>query len=221
MKIRSIGEFESALDREYSWRKREITTLRFNLKDARHHQKEVFFRSGVVLLYAHWEGLVKFGAKSYIKYINYHGAKYESMKPCFLFFAIKTKLDNSGKVNLQNYSIFEKAHQLFTLPISDKFNVDPDTCISTRENQNLTSTEFKALVGKLGLPYLPEYELREKLIDDKLMFYRNRIAHGESLKGDVTDPDGTFDLLADEILLLLEILRNQLSASIECKNFLA
>jgi hypothetical protein len=191
------------------------------MKGARRHQKEVFFRSGIVLLYAHWEGLVKFGAKSYIRYINHQGAKYESMKPCFLFFAVTTKLDNSGKINLQNFSLFEKTQQLFTLPIHDKFNVDPDSSISTRENQNLTSTEFKALIGKLGLPYLPDYELREKLIDDKLMIYRNRVAHGESLHGDVADPDETFDLLADEILGLLELLRDELTTAIEQRHFMA
>jgi len=221
MKIRSIDEFESALDREYSWRKREITTLRFNLKGARLHQKEVFFRSGIVLLYAHWEGLVKFGAKSYIRYINHQGAKYDSMKPCFLFFATKTKIDNSGKVNLQNFSLFEKTQQMFTLPINDKFNIDAECSISTRENQNLTSTEFKSLIGKLGLHYLPDYELREKLIDDKLMLYRNLVAHGESLHGAITDPDETFDLLADEILELLDLLRRELTVSIEQKRFMA
>lgn len=221
MKIRSLGEFESALDREYSWRKREITTLRFNLKGARQHQKDLFFRSGVVLLYAHWEGLVKFGAKSYLKYINYQGASYKAIKPCFLFFAAKTKLENSGKFNFQNFTLFEQAQQLLTLPLSDKFNIDPETSISTRENQNLTSTEFRSLIGKLGLQYLPAYELSEKLIDDKLMLYRNKVAHGDSLHGDITDLDETFDLLADEILGLLELLRSQLATSIEHKRFMA
>jgi len=220
MKIRSLDEFETALDIEYSWRKREITTLKFNLKGARRHQQEVFFRSGVVLLYAHWEGLVKFAAKSYLRYLNYQGASYRSIKPCFLFFAAKSKLDSPGKLNMQNFPVFEKTQRIFTVPLDDKFNVDPETGVSTRENQNLTSFEFKCLIGKLGLHYRPEFELREKLLDEKLMDYRNRVAHGESLRDDVEDYEATFDFLAKEILELLELLRDEFSESIRDKRFL-
>lgn len=221
MKIRSLTEFEEAMDSEFSWRKREITTLRFNLKGARRHVQLLSFRCGIVLLYAHWEGLVKFSAKSYLSHLNYLGISYKAIKPCFLYFVTKSKIDNSGMVNLQNFTTFEKAQKMFTLPVDDKFKIDPESCISTRENQNLTSKEFKSIICKLGLPYLPEYELREKLIDDKLMFYRNQIAHGESLRDQVDDVESAFELLSKDILHMLELLRTSLSDSIENKLYKA
>lgn len=221
MKIRSLLEFETALDREFTWRRQEITTLKFALTSARHHQLDVFFRSGVVLLYAHWEGLVKFGAKAYLAYINHQSPSYPSMGTSFLFFAVKEALDSSGKINLNNYAVFEKTRDFFTVPHQHKFSVNAESYIATRENQNLTSTEFKAIVCKLGLTYLPIYELREKLIDDKLLDYRNRVAHGESLRDDIDNPVGTFDVLSDKVLELLDALCDQLRQAVKTKSYLS
>jgi len=95
------------------------------------------------------------------------------------------------------------------------------TLSSTRENQNITSTEFRSIVKKLGLDYLPQYELREKLIDDQLLYYRNTIAHGERIHEEVDDYPGTYKLLSEKIIEILESLRDQMTESIRRKTYLA
>ncbi|MBB5036426.1 MAE_28990/MAE_18760 family HEPN-like nuclease [Prosthecobacter dejongeii] len=220
MKIKSIGDFEAAIDKDFQWRKHEITTIKLALKSARAHQVDVYFRSGVVLLYAHWEGLVKFSAKAYLSYVNNQGCCYHLMQPNFLFFAVKESLENSGKVNLSNYSLFEKTQDFFTTSNTQKFCVNADLHISTKENQNLTSAEFKAIVCKLGLRYLTLYELKEKLIDNQLLKYRNKVAHGESLRDEISDPLDTFTTLTDKVLENLESLCSQLRQAAQGKNFL-
>lgn len=220
MKIRSLAEFDSAIDRDFSWRKQEITTIKFSIKGARSHQVDVFFRGGVVLLYAHWEGLIKFSAKAYLAYINRLSPSYSSMRPCFRYFAVHEMLENSSKLNFKNFDVFEGALNFFTAPCNLTFAVNAESYISTKENQNLTAGEFRMITRKLGLTYLPMYELREKLIDEQLLKYRNKIAHGESLREEILDPEETFEVLSDKVLGLLESWNEQLRNSIQLKSFL-
>lgn len=222
MKIRSLYEFENALDEQFSWRKRELTSIGVSLKHARDHQTKVFFRSGMLLLYAHWEGIIRFSAECFLEYINRQGHHFNQLKPCFLFYAVKETVDTSAKINLANYAAFEKIASLISNPPALKFSINPKTYIATKENQNITSTEFKSIVKKLGLEYLPEYELREKLIDDKLLYYRNPIAHGERSHEEVDDFESTFTLLYDRLFLgTLQTFRSQMADSIKNGHYLA
>ncbi len=220
MKIRSLYEFERALDEESGWRKQEIATVGIEIKSSRGHQTKLLFRSGMVLLYAHWEGLIRFSSECFLQYLNRQGHSFKTLKPCFLFYATKSELDNCKNVNLQNFFVFEKTMNLFMIPQDVKFKIDPKPYISTKENQNITSEEFKGIVKKLGLEYLPQYELREKLIDDQLLYYRNTIAHGERSHEDVDDFDGTFKVISDKVLEMLNLFRDQMVTAIKDKAYL-
>ena len=132
MKIRSLYEFEKAFDEEFGWRKQEIATIGFEMKSARGHQLKLLFRSGMVLLYSHWEGVVRFSSESFLEYINRQGQSYKELKPCFLFYAAREVLPNSRELNFQNYSVFEQAMDLFHTPCTEKFRINPKLHISTR-----------------------------------------------------------------------------------------
>jgi hypothetical protein len=220
MKIRSLYEFEKALDQQFGWRKQEIVTIGVELKSARGHQLKLLFRSGIVLLYAHWEGIIRFSAECFLDYLNRQGQAYKDLKPCFLFYAVKEAVDTSSRVNLQNFSVFEKTMGLFLVPLDTKFDINPKFYISTKENQNITSEEFKSIIKKLGLEYLPQYELREKLVDDQLLYYRNTIAHGESTHENIDDFFETFRVISEKILDSLNLLRNQMIEALKDKKYL-
>lgn len=220
MKIRSLDDLENSLDREFSWRKRELTTLKLYLDGAREHQKSVCFRSAIVLLYAHWEGLTKECAKCYLSYLNSQGISYSSLQSCFLIFAVKSLVNSEGKPNLNNFDKFSDCSKFFSQPVTEKFKVDPASSISTRENQNMTSTEFRFLIGKIGLTYLPKYESREHMIDEQLLRYRNEIAHGEQLHEKSEDLPKIFSLLSSSILELLEQMRLDVITASESKCYL-
>ncbi len=221
MKIRSLYEFEKAFDAELGWRKQEIATIAFEMKSARGHQLKFLFRSGIVLLYSHWEGIIRFASEAFLEYINYQGKRYKDLKPCFLFYAVRETLPNTRELNLHNYSVFEQAINLFHSPCNEKFRINPKIYISTKENQNITSAEFRSIVKKLGLDYLPQYELREKLIDDQLLYFRNPIAHGERIHEDIDDYLDTYKILSEKILEILDSLRGQIVESIKNKTYLA
>lgn len=220
MKIRSRSEFDSRLDHDLKWRKQELTTVDLSIQSPRKHQQEIWFRTGVVLLYSHWEGFAKSCARSYLTYLIGQGKSFKHLKPCFKFFAVGEILEGSRKINLANYSMFERTQALFLEPLDQKFHLDPEPFISTKEHQNLNSAEFKALVLKLGIEYLPIYQLREKLIDEQLLKYRNAVAHGDLVHDDLEDLPGTYKILSTKILECLETFRNQLSIAIQDRTYL-
>jgi hypothetical protein len=117
--------------------------------------------------------------------------------------------------------MFERTQALFVHPLDRKFNFDPEPFISTKEHQNLNSAEFKALLLKLGIEYLPIYQLREKLIDEQLLKYRNAVAHGDLVHDNLDDLPGTYKILSTKTLECLETFRDQLSVAIRDRTYLA
>jgi len=55
-KIRTLSQLEDFLDREFSWRLKEIADLRFLARFSGRLRKNTMVRAGVPLLYAHWGG---------------------------------------------------------------------------------------------------------------------------------------------------------------------
>src|SRR5271156_2248222 len=65
--IRTLNNLSDALADDLAWRKKELSSLRALIEDAgtRHDRASTLLRSGVALLYAHWEGFVRAGSRSY------------------------------------------------------------------------------------------------------------------------------------------------------------
>lgn len=85
----------------------------------------------------------------------------------------------------------------------------------------MTSTEFRFLIEKIGLNYLSNYESREKMIDEKLLGYRNKIAHGEKLHEESEALPKIFAQLSSSILDLLELMRSEVIRASESESYLS
>jgi hypothetical protein len=72
MKIRSIDELSNALSDQLSWRKKELSQIKYLVDTARipTKKKNVILRSGIAMIYAHWEGFIKIGGRYYLEYID-------------------------------------------------------------------------------------------------------------------------------------------------------
>ena len=44
MKVRSLYHLEAMLDQDLAWRKREFTTIKFMIKNARQHEKVILYK---------------------------------------------------------------------------------------------------------------------------------------------------------------------------------
>lgn len=177
MKIRTKEEFQDAVDQETSWRKKELTAINVNIVAARKFTKDTALRSGIALLYAHWEGLIKNLASYYLSYVSFQNLTFSELKPNFLAISIKEDLktfDSSNKASIHNQiviSIKKKG--------TEKAQIPYENVIKT--NSNLKSDIFVEIMETLGLDY-SQYKPDFNMLDEVLLKMRNEIAHGERLE---------------------------------------
>lgn len=177
MKIRTVEELQDAVDKDMAWRKHELSAIRAAVLSSRKSAKDTAIRSGIALLYAHWEGAIKNIATYYLSYVSTLALPYGRLKPNFLAIASKNGLaefEATNKTSLHTaliISIIQSQGERSRIPV--------DGIIKT--NSNLNSMVFAEIMATIGLDS-SEYEGAYKLIDTVLLDKRNRIAHGEQLE---------------------------------------
>jgi hypothetical protein len=200
-------QFESFLDDDLSWRKKEVSELFLLAKD--NIDKETLQKSLILLLYAHWEGYIKKSSKLYIKYISEKKIKINQLSNNFTAIVLKSQIskciDESKNLTLENEltfmsSFIKKQEKKF------KVNIDPDndfekTIIDTQSN--LKPKVFKTIIKILGLSYKSAIETREHYINSHLLANRNCIGHGSPFDEDSQDD---FSLNIDDIEKLKKII---------------
>lgn len=202
MKIRTLEKFVDALDTEMAWRKKELIEIK-RLVDSRKgsHGESTFIRSGVAILYAHWEGFIKAAGTAYLNYVAMQRLKYEELSDNLIALCMKSQLNLAGHTN--KATIYSEVAKFFLTRLSDQSTIPWESAIETKAN--LKSDVLREVVCTLGIDY-KHYETKEKLLDEKLLKRRNEIAHGQYSSMDYT----AFILLYDEMLNLLQLFRNQL-----------
>ena len=201
-KIRTLTQLTDALDKDLAWRKKELIFLK-SLIDT--HQSKptesTFIRSGLTILYAHWEGFVKNAATLYLEFICRQNLSYEDLIPNIVALAIRVRLDQARETN--KAIVHTDLAKFFMTELSEKCSISWKEAINTQSNLN--STVLHNIILALGLDYLP-YQTKANLIDEALLASRNAIAHGQYLQ---IDYDGYVNLY-HEMLNLIELLRNQI-----------
>lgn len=213
MKIRDVETLDNYLHEELAWRKKELSNILLMLKDidsktsskSRNIYKKYYLRSGIVLLYAHWEGFVKNTGRAYLNYVSYKGLAYTSLTPNFIALGLRGTIKIAGLSNKP--SKHNDLVNFFLDGMLDKPNIKYDDVIDTNDNLNLDLfTEITILLG-IDMD-INDYSLLEKLIDKKLLSARNAIAHGENYESiDTSD----YKELHDKVLEILELFKNNVS----------
>lgn len=193
-KIRTLAELQDHLDREYSWRIKEIATLKVVAKGSSSLNQSTVIRAGLPLVYAHWEGFVKRSSESYLKYVTSQRLKYEELTSCFIVFGAKKYLANivGSRKSVANI----EAVEFFRSRLADRADLSLSNAIDTKSNLN--SETFENIALSIGVSTI-FYDAHYKLIDESLLARRNGIAHGEYLDLDAIG----FRSLSDEVIKLL------------------
>ncbi|MCM3128629.1 MAE_28990/MAE_18760 family HEPN-like nuclease [Paenibacillus provencensis] len=206
----SLEKFQTKLDKNISWRKRELTILKNNVDAAEGNLLVTSIRSGITLLYGHWEGFIKTTAREYLKYLNKLNIKCIDMKDNFITLSMKKTIVNSRQSNrcLSHSEIISEllyeSEKIFNVNEMDKLIVDTDS--------NLTYEILEDILFSLGLD-CEDFEMKENFIKENLVLERNKIAHGEYVS--IVDPrkdkseeekraKDEFENLYHEILKLME-----------------
>lgn len=205
-KIRTKEDLIDKIAHDHVWRLREISELKKlieepTLSDLR---KRVLCRSGIALLYAHWEGFVKKSGTYFLEYVAFQRHNISELQSNFITLLVRGKIDKASESN--KYSAFDEVTRYIIKNQSTRAKIPTKNVVDTQSN--LSTTVLKEIMWCLGLDY-QIYECKEKLIDLKLVGRRNHVAHGESIE--ITSSD--FIEMVDEVLELMSTFKNLLENS--------
>lgn len=198
MRIRSLTELNEHLDNELSWRKKELTTLRLLIGSLRDHQKKVFLRAIFCILYAHWEGFIKAAATSYISYVETRGLKFRELTANFIALGIRGKIIEAG--TSKRATLHTSLTSYLLSELSDPARMGADDAIDTESNLN--SRVLSDILCAIGIDD-KTYATKSQLLDQKLLYVRNTVAHGTYYDVDEAD----YEDLHDQIVHLIQQFR--------------
>lgn len=101
MSVRTAEQLSDKLSDELAWRKKELSEVKalIEAKSISNQRHLALIRSGVVILYAHWEGFVKSASNYYLEYVSMQKLRYEQLSSNFLAVAMKVKLNEARDTN--------------------------------------------------------------------------------------------------------------------------
>jgi hypothetical protein len=175
MSIRTAEQLSDRLATDLAWRKKELSAMKslIEAKDVSDQRHKVLLRSGVCILYSHWEGFVKLAANSYLEYVISKRLTYQELSSNFLALAMKEKLKEAKETHKP--SLYIPVCEFFLSELNQR-SILPKNVIST--GSNLSSEILKEITYILGIDF-SIYSTKSVLIDIKLVKTRNEIAHGE------------------------------------------
>lgn len=202
MKIATPAQVARRLERSIAWRKKEIVLQKLLAESATEGGAEVLRRSGITLLYAHWEGFIKDASSIYLKYLSNSPVEPSRLRPCFVAIALAGEIKSAGQS--RKTSMHSRLVELFRsidAPSYEQIRLPWRNVVSTRSN--LKSDVLREIAATLGLDYTP-FQSKEKSVIDRLVELRNSVAHGQRL----AIPRADYDSLHTETIGLLDRYRD-------------
>ena len=168
-------------------------------------------RSGVCLLYAHWEGFVKAAAQRYLEYVANLRLRYRELQRNFLVVDIRRQIRK-----VANQRNTDQAKELVdkVLDGERRFTTNNIEPIDTRSNLN--SKVFMDILNLVGIS-VSGYRSRNNLLDIRLVKNRNNVAHGKQFEMKFED----YTELHDAIVELIGRFRDDLENAVEKKSYRA
>ena len=212
MPVRDQHELTDRLDRDIAWRKRELVNLSSMVQRGRRHTRAAALRAAVCLLYAHWEGFMRYAARSYLEYVSNRRLKYGELRRNFLALGLRRKIMRASEERRTSAHtelvrlVFQARDQRTSSEIVD--------AIETRAN--LGGDVLVDILEAVGFD-ATSYVTKAALLDDRLLRNRNRIAHGEYLE---IDADAYADL-NETIVGLMDRFKNDIENAAATKSYLA
>lgn len=189
-----VDEFLAQIELEQQWREAELRFLANHLNSLKAEaERETFRRSYILMLYAHFEGFVKFALQHYMAAINAQNIRIGDASHCIaaaslgdLFKSLRNPEKKSdyfrrslpNDVALHRYQrdrdFIESMEAVFERPLKI-----PDDTVDF--DSNLKPEVLQKNLFRLGLPYKDIEKVEGKIT--ALLRFRNAIAHGEFKSG--------------------------------------
>ena len=212
MPVRDQHELTDRLDRDIAWRKRELVNLSTMVQRERRHTQAAVLRAAVCLLYAHWEGFMRYAARSYLEYLSNRRLKYGELRRNFLALGLRRQILRASEER-RTTAHTELVRTVFQA--SDE-RVSSEIVNAIETKGNLGGDVLVDILEAVGFD-ATSYLTKRALLDDRLLKNRNRIAHGEYLE---IDADAYADL-NEMIVGLMNRFKNDIENAAATKSYLA
>lgn len=210
MKPKTIQQFADAIAREITWRKRELSNFNVFVKKTvePRYLKDALYRSGIPLLYAHWEGFVKQSCTLYLYYVCMQRIKNKNLSinlQALLFYENLKRQENTKRP-----SLYQDAIEFLRLKGDHDSKIPYKNIVDTKSNLN--SDVFREIAWLMQMDY-SIFETSEQFIDKILLAKRNNIAHGEECPVD----KATYMQAHSKVIELMENVKTQLENNVQNK----
>ena len=175
--LKDCDKLIDEIDQELSWRKKELTQIKFIISATSTENELTILRSSIILLYAHWEGYVKRILTLYLNHIADQNLYSHELKTNFYAMSLLSEFEKFKKTKKFSCCV-DLTKKVFN-QIRDIPRIQYDRIIDTQSNLN--SKLFKELMQLLDLDS-SIHDTSFNLIDERLLARRNGIAHGENRK---------------------------------------
>ncbi len=199
-KIKTTTLLIDSLDKEWSWRKKEISNLWTVLQGGRRVSKESLIRSFVPILYAHFEGFVKNSVVIFSNFLFYQDIMLEEAAYNIVAIEMKARIQLGTDAKSPGYMINL---------VKDLDNLEGKcTAIknfSAYTASNLNYERFQDISISLGID-ISKYNSSESLINERLLGLRNTIAHGQYVNVDLEQ----IEELKERLIDIIEYWKNEI-----------
>ncbi len=174
-----LKQFELEVYQEREWHAKELGIYKSiphrysnNLFDK---VDSIYWKMCVPMIYAHWESFVVFLIRKTCEYINSEQISYKNVRKEIALYALEPQMKYlSGNAELNSRARFyDEFIELYNNPVY----IDCGKVVSAKSNLNYK--QLKHMLCCLGIEMPPGVESGEGIIE-KLVAYRNKIAHGEN-----------------------------------------
>jgi len=202
----------AAIQADSAWRKKEISSHKQRVARAEGESRTIMMRAGILVLYAHWEGFVKFAAETYITHINERIARFnapltEHYRELLMWRCVQRRGEYPHAKTPLGF-----------LDVMQEWKTKPDTKLSDDmidAESNLSSVVLKKILRIIDIPFV-DFESKQNLIDEKLLGRRNPIAHGQ--KRTITIDE--YNEADREVRLLLDTFQQKIEDCVQNSSFI-
>jgi hypothetical protein len=174
-RIRTVYDLQEVLSEDFSWRKKELHSIKsLVIANENTYKRDLFIRASIPLLYAHWEGFVKHAGQSYLEFVSRQKLNHADLGSSFLALSVGRLVRDATAGNGIEPCL--KLVEFFRHHLPTRSSVIWKSIVNTKSNLN--SDVLREIVTTLGLDY-SQFSTKEKLLDERLLRNRNRIAHGQ------------------------------------------
>jgi hypothetical protein len=209
----SVEELSNQMERDLTWRLREISDLKVAITRADPISRPVLLRAFVAVAYAHWEGHVRLCAVKYFQYIALRKMPYSKLENQIYLNYFLPRLDAFFR---SKASIEDKCQLVEDILQSRNKRFSQVNISLIDAKANLSSHVLRDLCRVCGVPFAT-FEDKTTFIDIIMLKRRNEVAHGEAVFLNDSEVNG----IADQVIDIMRLFRNLLENKVYTGSYLS